>query len=155
MSETVRTTPILAVLFKDPEQAGAELAEAANAGDELAAGLLKQVTSRRGLTLPFLRQLRDTAQEVKLETTAELDSATRSFYWRKTLPAAATVSIDAAYAMVVIQLIGMGIVDRFQLCAADDCDRFYFGTLKQRYCSDTCGGRMRQRQKRLRKQMQE
>jgi hypothetical protein len=57
--------------------------------------------------------------------------------------------------MVLIQLINTDLVERLQKCSAEDCEKYYFGTLKQSFCSETCAVRIRARRRRSKQQLQE
>ena len=134
--------------FSSATQIADELAEAANDGDELALRWIARI-ERYGVTLPLLRDLETAATDVQIVTRVYLNQKLRRFEWVKEFADDKAVpTLEAAYALMLITVIGTGLVDRLKRCRLKKCRKYFFGDPRATWCSETCGSLYRVTKKR-------
>ena len=46
---------------------------------------------------------------------------------------------EAAYALLIVTIVGAGLTDRLMQCQLKRCRAFFFGDPRAQWCSETCG----------------
>ena len=129
-----------------PARLGKRFVEAANAGDEVAFRFASEIVD--GSTNRLLREVDDLIADFSIKTSPKYRPSKRSFTWYEHLNPPKLPGKDWAYGLVVVQLTNANILERIKRCEADDCDLFFFGDPRKRWCSKTCGSRQRVREMR-------
>ncbi len=131
-----------------PKTVAEQLARFANDGDPASLKWINRLIQRGVSNRLFV----DLFAEVEgIEATASIvpDMTTRKFRWsRRFRSESAIPSRRAAIAFLVIRIVNANLVNRLHRCAAEDCLNYFFGDRRSKWCSHTCGSRIRSREHR-------
>lgn len=119
------------------------LIQAANAGEPEAVRFVDAV--RAGPSTAFLTECAELLKDFRMIQTPTYRPRARQFHWVNFMDPPQLPGKDWAYALIVARLVNAGVADRLKQCAAEDCDRYFFGDPRSRWCSRTCGSRQRVR----------
>jgi hypothetical protein len=131
------------------EDVAETLVEQANEGDEQARRWLDPLIAK-GPTAKLIWEIHDIAKDVVIP----MHLGIRGSRSRPKLVLGYGALMDtpepALYALAVGRMIETGFADRFHRCGVPDCQRYFVGDPRSRWCSTTCGSKARVRAKRKR-----
>ncbi len=135
----------------DPLQTESEhllemLLEAANQGDKQAQGWLNRI-KQHGATKGLVRDLNKELEGIPMNAVFALNEDSKRLEPRFGFPNLPE-NVDTRIAFAVATLLSEGALDGLMRCASQDCRKFAVRSTRAKWCSDTCGGRDRGRQKR-------
>ena len=112
--------------------------------------------ARYGLTQSFLKDLRSVLNTIEAKGHADLVRLKDGSYVL-TAPiqefgGTESASVDQTAALLVAVLLQDGSYRNLRKCAATDCDNFH--VRRGKWCSDNCGGRVRNKALRRRRRLQ-
>lgn len=96
-----------------------------------------------GVSPELINELNRSLGKRKVVSCSYIDPRTKRLRYRE-LKEVAT-STESAGAVLIAALIVRGEMDRLKRCLFDECQRFFFGNAKAKYCSDRCGSNVRVR----------
>jgi len=138
----VMTTPIADVAEM--------LVRQANLPDRRAVKWLKPLIDK-GPTEEFLRELERTAAHLELQTRVILTRTTEGKPKKFELSQTALYGArDRLLAMATIRILMDQYVNRLHQCQLDDCNTYFVGDPRSKWCSKNCGSKFRVRKKRIR-----
>ena len=117
----------------------------ANSGGDTARYLLDRLLTE-GITESFVRDINNRLKEVRKGVLVQKSGTAgrieiRDVWTIRTTPAGAP-----AVTLAFVHLLNGGAFEKLKACDADDCSNYHFR--RGKWCSDTCGSRMRGKTKR-------
>ena len=125
-----------------------QLVSLANLGEENAVYWLDRAIDT-GLSKSFLKEIEKKVQNFRVPSVPQLRG--NRFTWKRLLIDPGDVpDMDAAFAMNMCILINDGVIKKIHRCAQDDCQKYFVGDSRSKWCRKSCGSKHRVRQKRWR-----
>jgi len=143
-------------LARKDELLADDLAAWANSGDECALQWIRRL-KKYGVTKSLLADVDRAVRGFRVHTFLALDVDFGTFGWRQQIIKHRTFSDHSAvsdraavFALMIARLVNAGIIDRLKRCQLKSCRKYFFGGPRAKWCSDTCGSKVRVRNKRKR-----
>ena len=133
-------------LQTDSEQILEMLLGAANEGDEQVQAWLHRI-ERYGVTKGLVRDLNKELESIRMTACFAFNEDSENIeprFWFSDFPEKSGIRI----AFAVATLLSEGALDGLMQCESQECRKFAVRSTRAKWCSDTCGGRHRGRQKR-------
>lgn len=136
----------LTALFEtlSPEEVAAQFVARANAGDRTAAMWIERLLSDRRGTAAALAD----TEAIDLQMFPMLKGS--RVVWGYSYPPRQQYHHESLYPWALVRVFQAGLERRIKRCAANDCRKVFFGDVRARWCSPTCGSKFRVRAKRRR-----
>jgi hypothetical protein len=129
-----------------PADIAAQMVHAANTGDTRAAEWLARFVGVPKAKAP-LEALIDASADVHLVMSPVLTRDRRLKWTYGYLP---SKGHGDTYALAMLRVIEGNMLRRIKHCALPECRRLFFGDVRAKWCSETCGSKARVRAKRKR-----
>lgn len=137
----------------EPRELADEFARMANSGDEIAKRWMFRLY-RYGMTPIWLSAVDKLVRRVDLVHNYRLNRETQTFElqlrpWGRISPVkdpSLFPHAEVVFGWILMRLVNAGLDEAVKRCAASDCRKYHFR--RGKWCSDTCGSRMRLRKKR-------
>lgn len=132
------------------EEVVAVLIAAANKGDHYPVYWIKRI-ARYGASDSLLTEVDALLSHVHVNANWRLDPSTKEFKRATYGPVADSFPTwECVWALAVARFINSGLVKKLKKCQLSECNNFFIGGPRAKWCSDNCGSKHRVRNKRKR-----
>jgi hypothetical protein len=161
---TFRTSLLAVFEYFDPPELAQQMVMLAEGGDVLASNWLARLIDEGPSSRRLLDELVSAAGPIDLTITPRVEGrklrfdysyrdpseAIRDQYLRITKDAAGAerAALAPRYAHAMLRIIDGKVADRIRRCDLEECGRIFFGDVRAKWCSPSCGSKVRVRIKR-------